>query len=57
MTDQYSSGEHRKVEMYGGSIEVCDTCVNVLGYNARWDQSHPATAPASQDVETGADRG
>ncbi len=24
--------------MYG-ELEVCDTCVNVLGYNIRWDQA------------------
>lgn len=34
-----SSGEHLKV-FHNGS-EVCDTCINVLGLNVRWDPAHP----------------
>jgi len=35
-----SSGEHKRIVMYG-ELAVCDTCVNSLGFNIRWDQSHP----------------
>jgi len=41
--DKYSSGEHRKV-MHQRSY-VCDTCINVLGINIRWDQ-----APCRKEV-------
>lgn len=43
MSDYYSSGDHQQLTMYAGTrgeIEVCDTCVNVLGLNIRWDQAH-----------------
>ena len=40
MAEQTSSGEHRKVSLYGGEIDVCDTCVNSLGYNITWEQAH-----------------
>ena len=41
MSEQVSSGEHLRTEMYAGELVVCDTCINGLGYNVRWDQAHP----------------
>lgn len=35
--DLVMSGEHRKVLHQGGY--VCDTCVNILGINVRWDRA------------------
>lgn len=35
--DLISTGEHRRVLHQGGY--VCDTCVNILGINVRWDRA------------------
>ena len=35
--DLVVSGEHRRVLHQGGY--VCDTCVNILGINVRWDRA------------------
>lgn len=35
--EHYSTGEHKRVTHDGG--EVCDTCINILGLNIRWDQA------------------
>lgn len=35
--DYVSSGQHRQVT-HQGSV-VCDTCINVLGINVRWDHA------------------
>lgn len=32
--------EHSMI-LVEGEIEVCDTCINSLGYNVAWDQAHP----------------
>ncbi|MDF2895751.1 MAG: hypothetical protein K0Q46_2537 [Rhodococcus erythropolis] len=35
-----SSGQHRKVLLQAGDdLPVCDTCVNILGLNVRWDHA------------------
>jgi hypothetical protein len=36
---QDDSARHRKIRVEG-EIEVCSECVNSLGYNVAWDQSH-----------------
>ncbi|WP_065962414.1 hypothetical protein [Curtobacterium sp. UCD-KPL2560] len=36
----HSSGEHRRVRLgQGDDLPVCDTCINVLGLNVRWDHA------------------
>lgn len=45
--DLITTGEHRRVLHQGGY--VCDTCVNILGINVRWDRAdrmegHPLPA-------------
>lgn len=35
-----SSGEHRRVIRHvGDDLPICDTCINVLGLNVRWDHA------------------
>jgi hypothetical protein len=31
--------DHQKI-IVEGEIEVCDTCINSLGYNIAWQQAH-----------------
>ena len=48
--DHYSTGKHVKVMHQGGY--VCDTCINVLGINIRWDHAtkrHAVTAEGGAD--------
>ena len=49
--DRYSTGKHVKVMHQGGY--VCDTCVNILGINIRWDHAikrHALTDEGGTDV-------
>jgi hypothetical protein len=37
MSDVLSSGKHDRIVRYG--FDVCDTCINSLGLNIRWEQA------------------